>query len=235
MNFRKGFINPLWLVVALVIIIGGGGVVYWYTQQPAPRSAVQQPIILPIAEEAKIDAEEEQRAKEYNEAIAVQQTDPTIQAIRKALIASTTDLQRQDYYKEVEVATSTEGQRYVLFYLITYRTIGPPDSIFDKQTGQIIGSLPEGRDLEVVRGRVVISRQDICYYYIDQPACKPIPGARLSGNEVYPYGFDWPVFPHASTTESILTVGVYDRDPATQNAKGLGETTEIRTKTFTLP
>jgi hypothetical protein len=42
MNTSKGFINPLWLVAALVFLIGGGGAAWWFMQRPVSQTEVTQ-------------------------------------------------------------------------------------------------------------------------------------------------------------------------------------------------
>lgn len=223
MNTTKGFINPLWLLVVLVVIVLGGGAAYWYTQQPAFQEVVRQPIVLPVAEEAKV-IEQESGQSMLN----------TVDAVRKALSAAD-----PGYYKSlemagggtVEVTIVEEGARYVLFNIMTYRTIGPPGRIFDKQTGQIIGALPTGMVGKTERGRVIISWSDICYYTIDKPACTQISGAKLGDSEIYPAFVDAQGLYRATTTDTTLIVDVLTKDSMDQS----NEETKVRTATFTLP
>lgn len=165
----------------------------------------------------------------------------TEQAIREVLFATATPSELT-LYKQLEegnggfVNIVDEGDRYALFAILTYKSAGPSPRIFDKQTKTIVGSLPEGFEFPAGKGHVVISKQDICYYRITEPRCIPLRGARLMGHEVYPYAnYDWPVFPHASSTGFTLVVGVYDRDPIRADATEVATTTEVRALTFTLP
>ena len=230
---NRGFISPLLLVVGLVVIAGGVTAVWWRAKQQETTTDTAA-VTLPLATTTDTSIR----------TVAVSEMQTTERAIRDALFASATPEERT-LYKALEegngelINVVEEGDHYALFAILTYTTIGPNPSIFDKQTNKIVGDLPEGLELVTARGRVIISRQDICLYLITQSSCIPLAGARLSGSEVYPYlyyDWDWPVPPHATTTGSVLTVGVYDRDPLEgSSAKGLGTTTEVRLSTFTLP
>jgi len=225
-TYQKGFASVI-LILAVLVIAGAG---VWWAMQSTRQPDIQQPAVAPTANEQKTDT-------------PIQQANlSTEEMIRKALIATTNDPKRQKSYEQVEISVELSGERYVLFQQVTYTTFaGPTAQILDKQAQKIIGSLPAGGITDVSQGRIVVSDQDVCYYGINQPACKPIEGAKLLGNDTYdPNGEE--VYPYLladiQKTNTSFTISVFDKktQPKSEAEYNAGiKAKKIRELTFQLP
>jgi hypothetical protein len=213
----RGFINPLWLlVIPLVIVVAGA--VFWMQKSSSQVSLEQVNIGAETSSTTPAQIAEEEAARRNEEYREAQKTDPTIQAIRKYLVASAIDPRDKQGAQEVEIDLLLRGERYVLFRRVTYTTVGGPmPQIFDKQMGKIIGSLPVGGEVNIPEGILVVSSRALCLYAIDQPTCKELVGTRLAGNETYdPYGeAAYPGYPvvlaDVQQTPSQFTISVFDK------------------------
>lgn len=84
----------------------------------------------------------------------------------------------------VGVSLLAVGQRYVVAALLRPTDGGTPLEIIDSATGQI-DSIPGLFQFIAHGSAVYLSAQDICTYTPDQSSCVSVPGAKLSGDEMY--------------------------------------------------
>lgn len=200
MNTHKGFINLLWLVVALVVIIGGGAA-WWANQKQAPQIENLQPVQSPVVKEeakAQPQAEQTQLSKDLA-GITPQFVDAqssgitsTLTKVKKDVIdlfvskykLDPTRAQSQSY-----INITSLGSRYITgeFY-VTDELSGAGKttsvSILDAVTGEEV-TISGDPVLHNATTAVFATDQDLCTYKLDTPACVPLPGAKLSGQETY--------------------------------------------------
>lgn len=239
---HQGFINPLWLLV-IPLIIAVAGAAFWMQKGSSQELQEQSSISAEISSTTPEQIAEEENSRRNEEYWDAQKTDPTIQAIRKYLVASAIDPRDKQGAQEVEISLELKGERYVLFQRVTYTTFGPMAQIFDKQTGRVIGSLPVGGEVSIPQGILVVSSQGACLYAVDQPTCKELVGARLSGNETYdPYGeAAYPGYPivlaDVQQTPAQFTISVYDKTTQPKSVEEMNagiKAKKIRELTFQL-
>ncbi|MFA7302747.1 MAG: hypothetical protein WC030_03300 [Candidatus Paceibacterota bacterium] len=203
MNTHKGFINPLWLVVALVIVIGGGAA-WWFAQKPAPQSENTAPVQVPIVnEETKAQPQAQQtRLSKYLSQVTPQIVteekrlpEALARPIQKAL-ADIVNIQEAVkpkrrapaeeppyLFNEDEILLVAVGKRYVLFNVIIGTDCGVPPFIVDATTATLT-KIP--RPLFLTEKTIVFAGTSAFYTYdADAPALVEIPGSRIGDNESF--------------------------------------------------
>jgi hypothetical protein len=166
--------SKIWICVVATIVLTAGGWMYFHGSGVNPRSAQQSVLASELSKATP-------QFIEYKEDATGQQVLSTdFEKIRQNAIAILLPHNDPDYSKRLSLIAV--GKRYVLVGMP-----GPEENhptIFDSITSK---SVPISGLYQFTVGntQVYVSTTDICTYTLDTDACAPIPGAKLSGNEIY--------------------------------------------------
>lgn len=198
MKTQRGFVSAAVLIaIVLGLIVIGGGAYFVKHQNPTSETSQNYPDIsttqhtqaqitnapaVQQATNATQSAAQSQLARELALA-APQFIDPANPPSNlKKIAAAIATIVKSDAQS---VTVSAVGKRYILVSVNrpTDKSVTP--EIFDLVAQKIVGFIPGLYQFTVGKSQVYVSATDVCTYTLDQAACVPLQGAKLSGGEVY--------------------------------------------------
>jgi|SRR3989344_1901167 len=235
MQTTRGFIS-LGLILLLVIglaVLGGTG---YYAMQQNATSQTSSPATSAAQSQLAVDLSNiTPQFVEYKSGPDGKQIlSPDLEKIRNDVGVILIGPGPYDSSTGADVVLMAIGKRYVVATVTRPTGAGVRPQIIDSNTLKP-DYLPGPFQLKTDKIAVFVSAKDICMYRLDEPSCVPLPGAKLSGKEVYGDDETMPPFVaprDAKLTDTSLTIAVLAwTNPGTDLAK----LQKVRNITLALP
>lgn len=220
MNIKKSFISPgILLAIILSVVVISGGAYFVMHQNIQSQLAIDLSSVTPQFVDNK----------DANGTLVIPANLEKIKTDVESILIPA------EQTGTWEIVLNAVGKRYVVATVLRPTDAGSSPQIIDSVTLKSSNYIPGLFQFVVGKTQVYVSSTDICTYTLDQPSCIPLPGAKLSGGEVY--GDDETMssyfVPQDEThTDTSLTIAVLELvNPYTNQAK----LQKVRDITLVLP